>query len=424
MKDEIILQEYNEHFIPGYHLTEQERNNLKEYACIHRNKPWEQRFFVDELRDGLRIKTTSYVGIIELERLRILIQPKFDPTFTQVIDMMLFAQGHAKWSEQQTIGNAGHNNLFILLASRFLKETELLLRKGLKKDYVQEENNVRHVRGRILIRENAMKNYNYPTKIFCCFDELVNDVLENQLILCVLELLSAVPLPEQLKRQIHTFRTQFQMLTTTFQGKKWPHIVYNRLNEHYKMTHFFGKMLFEKLFLQDYTNHQLHTFTLLVNMNELFEQFVGEILRQYLHKGTFKVVAGKRITDAMLLEGARYRDMIPDLVVHDLNRNAVTVLDTKYKGYDVKRVSTEDLFQLAFYAQYFQTEETYAATIIYPVFKGTASESKRIIETNKRAKNSGRIYLQSIHIVQVLSWIRAKDEQSLQTLAKRLISYE
>lgn len=423
MKDEIILQEYNEYLISGYHLTAQERNYLNEYACIHPNKPWEQRFFVDELREGLRIRSTSYVGIIELKRLRIMIQPKFDPTFTQVIEMMLFAQGNAKWSERQTVGNSGHNNLFILLATRFIEETELLLRKGLKKDYIQEEDNLRHVRGRISIQENAMKNYNLPTKIYCSYDELVNDVIENQVILRVLELLTVVLLPEKLKRQVHKLRTQFEMLTNTYQGNTWPLIVYNRLNDSYKMSHIFGKMLFEKLFLQDYTKRQSNYFALLVNMNEVFEQFVGEILKQYLQKGIFKVVAGKRITDAMLLEGERYRDIIPDLVVHDLTQNAVTVLDTKYKGYDLKRVSTEDLFQLSFYAQYYQTGENYTATIVYPVFKGTANETKRIIETNKNAKNSGKIYLQSIHITQALEYIRAKDKKSLQSLALRLIGY-
>ncbi|MEK4083761.1 McrC family protein [Psychrobacillus sp. FSL K6-1415] len=423
MKDEIILQEYNEHFISGYHLTTQERNYLKEYAYIHTNKPWEQRFFVDELREGLRVRTTSYVGIIELERLRIIIQPKFDPTFAQVIDMMLYAQGNAKWWEQQTVGSAGHNNLFILLVTRFIEETELLLRKGLKKDYIEEDDNLRHVRGRISIKENALKNYNLPTKIYCSYDELVNNIKENQVILRVLELLTVTVLTEKLKRQVHKLRTQFEILTNTYQGNKWPHIIYNRLNDSYKMSHVFGKMLFENLFLQNYMKRQKNYFALLVNMNEIFEQFVGELLKQYLQKGTFKVMAGKRITDAMLLDGERYRDIIPDLVVQDYTRNVVTVLDTKYKGYDLKRVSTEDVFQLSFYAQYYQNGENYAATIVYPVFKGTVSESRRIIETNKRAKNSGLIYLQSIHIMQTLEWIREMDKKSLHSLALRLIGY-
>lgn len=421
MKDEIVLQEYNEHFISGYHLTAQERNYLKEYASIHPNTAWEQRFFFDELRDGLRIRTTSYVGIVELERLRIVIQPKFDPTFTKVIDMMLFAQGNAKWSQLQTVGSSGHNNLFILLVTRFIEETELLFRKGLKKDYIEEEDNLRHVRGRISIKENFLQNYNLPTKIYCSYDELVNNIKENQIILRVLELLTVTVLSERLKRRVHKLRTQFEILTNTYQENTWPKIVYNRLNDSYKTSHIFGKMLYENLFLQDYTKRQTNYFALLVNMNEVFEQFVGELLKQYLQRGTFKVVAGKRISDSILLEGERYRDIIPDLIVKDHTRDAVTVLDTKYKGYDLKRVSTEDIFQLSFYAQYYQTGENYAATIVYPVFKGTVSESRRIIETNKMAKNSGLIYLQSIHIMQTLEWIREMDKKSLQSLALRLI---
>lgn len=423
MKNEIILQEFTEQVIPAYYLTNQERCYLKEIASIHNNKPWEQRFYFDELREGLRIRTTSFVGIIDLEHLRIIIQPKFDPTFTEVVDMMLFAKGNAKWSERQSIGQAGHNDLFTLLVDLFIEETELLLLKGLKKDYIEEYGNLLQARGRISIRENMVKNFNLPTKIYCVYDELIYDIIENQVILRVLEMLTIVKLPKHLKLHVHKLRTQFEMLTNTFYGNKWPHIVINRLNENYKMSHFFGRMLFEKLFLQDYMKKETNYFAFLVNMNEVFERFVGEILKKYLAHKAFKVVSNKRITNAMLLEGERYRDIIPDIVVYDLNKNTVTVIDTKYKGYDFKRVSTEDIFQLSFYAQHFQTGESYTATIVYPVFKGIDYQTRRVIETNKFSKNCGKIYLQSINIHQTLEWIKKNEEVLLKSLAKNLIGY-
>lgn len=419
MKVEYIFSEYSERLIQ-YELTNDERNYLQDISCIHKNTPWEQRFYFDELRTGLRIKTTSYVGVIELENIRIIIQPKFDKQFDKVMDMMLFAKGHALWKQVKTTGSVHTNNLFIKFAGLFVSQAEDLLQNALKKDYVPKENNLKNVSGRILIRENVMRNFNLPTSIYCQYDELMYDVLENQVVLTVLEMLAKLNIGD-LKQQILRLRQQFEMICKPYIGSKWPTFTYNRLNEMYRLVHIFGRYLFERLFLQKHRQqYSTFQFAFLLDMNELFELFVFQLLNHYCPV-SFSVQHGKRLTDAFLLEGQRYRDIIPDLLVTNRNSGETYVLDTKYKGYDLKRVSTNDLYQLSIYAQYFQIAESYKATIIYPVFNGVNETTERYIEINRKAKLNGKIVMRSISIEQVLKWIAQRKNNELRILVKQLV---
>ncbi|HWI49423.1 MAG TPA: hypothetical protein VNU45_14485, partial [Rummeliibacillus sp.] len=301
----------------------------------------------------------------------------------------------------------------------FVAEAENLIQNALKKDYVTKENNLKNVSGRILIRENAMRNFNLPTSIYCQYDELMYDVLENQVVLTVLEMLSKLQIGD-LQQRIFHLRLQFEMICKPFKGKRWPNFTYNRLNEMYKLVHIYGKYLFERLFLQNHRQYSNFQFAFLIDMNELFELFVCQLLNQYCPAG-FSVQHGKRLTDAFLLDGQRYRDIIPDLLVTNRNSGETYVLDTKYKGYHLKRVSTNDLFQLSIYAQYFQNAESYNATIIYPVFNGINETTERYIEINKRAKMNGRIALRSISIEQVLKWVAQRKNDELRMLVKQLV---
>ncbi|WP_394190945.1 McrC family protein [Paenisporosarcina quisquiliarum] len=420
MKDEIKIQEYNERLIMGYECSEIDRSYLRHYATIHKNTPWEQRFYFDELKDGLRIRTTSFVGLIELERLRIIIQPKFDDTFTEVINMALFANGRPFWSEVETRGSMEKSELFRMLISKFLNETENLLKKGLKKDYVEHSGNLKQVRGKVSLRKNALHNYNLPNNIYCEFDELTQDIVENQLILKVLTLLDKLPLESYLKHRIYMLQIQFSSICVPYEERKWPELSYNRLNDNYRVVHTFGRFIFEKLFLQNYTASDNNHFAFLVDMNELFERFVGAVLKRYLPPH-FRVTEGQRITNAVLLDGLRYRDVIPDIIVRDERLERTYVIDTKYKAYDFKKVITSDIFQLAFYAQYFQKADIYKATIVYPVFKGIEHITSNKIELNKHAVHSGCLFLKSVSIDQVLEDIKLRNKAGLKRTALNLL---
>ena len=71
-----------------------------------------------------------------------------------------------------------------LIVAHFLSVVKDIVKRGLKKDYVQRETNLKKVRGRIDIARNERMNILKKRfdKVFCRYQEYSEDTLENRLI--------------------------------------------------------------------------------------------------------------------------------------------------------------------------------------------------------------------------------------------------
>lgn len=411
MKTSYVMKEYSEAIYP-IQLSDEDRHYIMKVATIHPNTPWDKRFFLDELKTGVRIQTTSYVGTIELSNCRIIVQPKFSDAFKGVMKMLAFTEGLPFSMKTESSASHEKNDLFILFAIQFMKLAEKILIQ-LKKDYVTYTDDLTNVRGRIQMLNTVRTHFGLPKGVVCEFDELTSNIEENQIILTVLHKIEKHPTfkrDQQLKRLL----IQFESICVLYQGNGYPRFVYNRLNQHYKPIHFVGKLLFEGLFIDDFHGKNRSFATVLIDMNELFERFVVQVLKKFLPK-SYIVFHGKRLTNAILLNDQSYRHIIPDIVVQHQVTKETTIIDTKYKGYDQKRIATQDIFQLTFYAQYFQKTPPYRSTIIYPIFEGFLGRTIKI-DTNKH-NIPGEITIQNTSIEQLLEWIEEKAYKKLEQQA-------
>jgi 5-methylcytosine-specific restriction enzyme subunit McrC len=128
MKQQFILSEYSEEFLlEDYELSADEREYLTRTSIIHEAKPWEKRFYFDELKNGVRIKTQSWVGVIELDRVRIIIQPKFNKGFSSLIDMISFIENLPFYQWEDSMGTMHKTDFLEILVRLFLREVEKIL---------------------------------------------------------------------------------------------------------------------------------------------------------------------------------------------------------------------------------------------------------------------------------------------------------
>lgn len=426
MKQQFVLSEYSDEFLlPGYELSREEREYLTKTSIIHESRPWERRFYFDELRSGVRIKTQSWVGVIELEKVRIIIQPKFNKGFTSLIDMISFIEDLPIYQWEDTSGTIDKTNFLEILVRLFLKEVEQVLQLGLVKEYITESDNLTTLRGRVNFRENLRRNFNLPTKVFCNYDELVTNVKENQILLSVLVKISSFNLQLKTKQHLNIIRSQMELLCNEYRGTEWPTFHYHRLNAHYERAHKIGQYLWNSTSATSFFTKQNFYYSFLIDMNNLFEKFVVQLLYKYLPKG-FKVIAGKRITDAITLEGKSFRHIIPDILVENKITKEMQVLDVKYKQYGKKRVNTEDVYQLAFYAQNKTQEQVkyYDASIIYPRFFDETEIRDKKINLNIYSRYPGVLTLKPISIEQILKASRDQEKDYLREQAMRLVSKE
>src|SRR4051795_5766807 len=85
----VTLEEWDEKDIPGMSLTPGERIQLQ-------NWEGDRRVVIEELRTGLRIKTTSWVGVVSLSTLEVRIVPKLPGTTGDLVRLLEVAADLSK----------------------------------------------------------------------------------------------------------------------------------------------------------------------------------------------------------------------------------------------------------------------------------------------------------------------------------------
>jgi 5-methylcytosine-specific restriction enzyme subunit McrC len=332
--------------------------------------------------------------VIELEKARVSIRPKFDHGFKPLIQMIGFVEKLPFYTWQ----------------------------KGIVKDYVTEEDNLKQLRGRPDLLRNLRVNLGFPNRIYCRYDDLVTNQPENQVIRLALEVAAKFRLAPATIRRLNRFRSEFEQLCEVYEERQWPVFRYHRLNRHYEPVHVLAKYIVDQLSVNDiYHTSGTSFFSMLIDMNKLFEDFVATLLQQYLPK-TYRVEAQRRITDAIQIGGASYRHIIPDLLVHDTTTKQTLVLDVKYKNYGMKNVDTADVFQLAFYAQYFrdQAETPHRSVIVYPRYKENPNDGEVRVQLLDRTSARGTLATKCLNIEWALEQIGCRNAKELEEMALRL----
>ena len=160
----------------------------KKLLLFTKTRHGKKRLYVDELKHGVRFKTVSYVGTIELSTCTIFIQPKFNEGFYDVMRMIAFTEQIPFTITRSNQSSFSKSDLFILFAEQFIDMCKPLLLKT-KKEYVTYSEDLRSVRGRIQMLDTVRKHFMLSKGVVCEFDELTTNILENQILLTILRLI-------------------------------------------------------------------------------------------------------------------------------------------------------------------------------------------------------------------------------------------
>ena len=111
---------------------------------------------VDDVRRGIRIETSSWVGRIDLAGVRVHVQPKLGCRYLP--QLLRYAYGlhqlelfHPTWSPAERLG------FHDLLAAQLLSEVEAIARRGLALRYILQNEDLASPRGRIDIAVMARR---------------------------------------------------------------------------------------------------------------------------------------------------------------------------------------------------------------------------------------------------------------------------
>lgn len=365
MAEPILIKEYSKKTLRDCDLTKL-HNHLK---C-------------QKLTSALRVtpsgvETKSWVGVIKYKNLHLEILPKLisgnvnnddELTFDKrsvILKNLIYMLSYTKNLQIKTSDNAKlskEKNPFLeILIREFANSLFEALKRFTPKNYIQQEDNLNYLRGKIKFSENIRYNCANQAKFYCEFDEFSEDNILNQLFLFVSTCLFNISHNSYNKTTLKFIMNYYSDIKLVrFDKFKVEKIKLSRNQELFKKPFNLAKMFVEQTSV-DLSKNKFENITLVWDMNKLFEEFVYELIKKEIPKVTANAQKGKRL----LRKGTETRR---DTKIDILLEKPSLIIDTKYKKFSkFDDLSSSDIYQVMTYCL-LHGKKYKKAIILYPQY--------------------------------------------------------
>ena len=321
-------------------VTIERAKDLKLVSNIEKTKSLHTYF--ESTFDG--VKPKNYCGFLSIEDESYFIIPKISDYEGQNLNIFIYMLIYAydinlKNEDIMSACNQEHQifEVFIRLFSDTLLNE---FKRGVFKQYVTMQENLKVLRGKYLIEQNF--NNFYHQNIYCEFDEFSMDNELNRFFLYAIRTFKKFSSYVNLHRceaildEVEYFNVDTRRLNIHF----------DRMNSRYQKSYEVALMLLQKLvpMTQKSTDK---SFAFLFDMAEVFEKFVGRLYKD-LDSSTQLQKTG--IFGSLVLK--------PDIMTD------YRIIDTKYKKVkDRNELSVQDKYQMFTYGVNFKVKDT---MLLYP----------------------------------------------------------
>ena len=318
------------------------------------------------------VRFSQHCGVIGLGGDTIEILPKIygrdDPDAGRnVLLRMLYL---ARRMNIAPVGVAGINlqrhRLLDVFIRHFCEELFEQLRKGALLRYVHREDNLPVLRGRLLIDRQLKLNRGHSGRLYCAFDELVEDNIYNQYIKCALRVVHgqarSLPAKRATTELLYRFDGVRDYRPEECRGWSLPE---------WRDAKLFASVFrqcgwFLRGLGQDVRAGEQESLSVLFDMNRLFEDFVAAKLRKETHGRGFRVRAQGPQSPLVKESDTPRFWMKPDITFNAGSR-VLAILDTKWKILSEQKdkygIAQGDLYQMIAYGMRYQCPNL---TLIYP----------------------------------------------------------
>lgn len=310
-----------------------------EYEKVDLKIPEEfRRYFSESWGD---VRATQYCGALQIGDETLTILPKIDANNDtanlRYLTYMLSYVYDLKVDETTASCNVEKSPLLELLISIFTRELIDEVEKGMYREYISVQDNLRVMRGRFLAGMDARTNF-VRDRIYCEYDEFSADNPLNALFAYTVNVCRRISTSDTNRQKLGILHLMFDEVTAHYN----PHTVihWHRLNERFRHLYQLALLILRNLTIRfDKTGSNEWAF--MFDMNRLFEKFIAKLLEETL--------TGCAVTEQ---ERSKFgeKNAKPDIVIRS-NGKVEWIIDTKYKKIaQNSNISPCDTYQVFAYA--------------------------------------------------------------------------
>jgi 5-methylcytosine-specific restriction enzyme subunit McrC len=324
------------------------------------------------------IRFNNYVGVIETKSgFTIEVLPKIHHTADEDEQRSIFLNmlRYLKNSPFRNISEAHLKTqsfpVLEIFVAAFLSEMDVLLEKGLKRAYTEQEENLDCAKGSIHFPKHLTKNIVHKEKFYVTYDEFTLDIPQNRILKNALHYLLHRSQVYKNKRRLN----QYLQIWDAIPYSRHPEADFQRINGHNRLySHYEKPLQWAKVFLkgESFTNFRGKSVNsaLLFPMERIFEDYVSAMFRKHFVEDGLRL----RIQDRRKYLVDRHVDkskfrLMPDIVIEE-NSIPIAILDTKWKAvnqYTPEKnygISQADMYQLFAYGNKYEANPK--LFLIYP----------------------------------------------------------
>jgi 5-methylcytosine-specific restriction enzyme subunit McrC len=243
--------------------------------------------------------------------------------------------------------------LLEIFIGQFLSSVNRLVKKGLKRDYQPQSDNLLYLKGKLKSSEQLKRNLVQKQRFAVDYDDYIPDILTNQLIKTAIQ--TVLKITRSAKHQKLARELDFIFIDVALLNLKLLDNLDIKIDR--GMEHYTGPVAWSKIILSGMSplsmQGKANAFSLLFPLEAVFESYVEKILRKTLP--SHLVVKGQSKKHHLVTyEQNKMFNLKPDLTVSK-DDQMILVLDTKWKLVDASKANGTDKFLLSqqdFYQMY------------------------------------------------------------------------
>jgi 5-methylcytosine-specific restriction enzyme subunit McrC len=232
----------------------------------------------------------------------------------------------------------------------FLQSVNALLKRGLHSDYVECQDNLLFLKGKLLVDQQIKRNAVNQHRFYVQYDEFLLDRPANRLLHSALKKVMTYSVSGQNQKLARELLFAFAEIPLSINVKN----DFASLKVNRAMSHYQAPLDWARLILDGYSPLTLqgehHAISLLFPMEAVFEAYVARVLKTQLNKA-YSLATQVRTQYLAKHDNGDYANLRPDMLIKTKDKSIV-VLDTKWKlisGKPAYGLKSSDFYQMFVY---------------------------------------------------------------------------